>query len=90
MTALPPWVESAMFDAKRDHRPVAPDQLAVGLDAAMRGEPRRVGDGELSGGAGQPRHYRPITEQRAPREPRMKVNRGTGGTPDAPSIKLSD
>lgn len=86
MTALPPWIESAMFDAQRDPRPVAPDSLAVGLDAAMRGEPRRVGDGELSGGGGQPRHYNPITAGEA----RVKVNRGTVGKPDGPSIKLAD
>ncbi|MCV7222952.1 MULTISPECIES: hypothetical protein [Mycobacteriaceae] len=86
MTALPPWVESAMLDAQRDPRPVAPDALAVGLGAAMRGEPRRVGDGELSGGPGQPRHYNPITSG----ETRVKVNRGTVGKPDGPSIKLAD
>lgn len=86
MTALPPWVESAMADAERDPRPVVPDALAVGLDAAMRGEPRRVGPGELSGDAGQPRHYNPITTGEA----RVKVNRGTVGRPDGPSIKLAD
>jgi hypothetical protein len=86
MTALPPWVESAMFDAQRNHRPVAPDALAVGLDAAMRGEHRRVGPGELSGDGGQPCHYNPITTG----EPRVKVNRGTVGKPDGPSIKLRD
>lgn len=52
----------------------------------MRGEPRRVGDGELSGGAGQPRDYNPITTGEA----RVKVNRGTVGKPDGPSIKLAD
>jgi len=83
---LPPWVESAMADAKRDPRPVAPDALAVGLDSAMRGEPRRLGDGELSGGAGQPRDYHPITSGEA----RVRVNRGTVGKPDGPSIKLAD
>jgi hypothetical protein len=82
MTALPPWVESAMADAQRDPRPVAPDQLA----AALRGERPRVGPGELSGDAGQPRHYNPITTGEA----RVKVNRGTVGEPDGPSIKLSD
>lgn len=86
MRALPPWIESAMFDAQRDPRPVAPDQLAVGLDAAMRGERRRVGPGELSGDAGQARDYNPITTGEA----RVKVNRGTVGKPDGPSIKLRD
>lgn len=86
MTALPAWVESAMFDAKRDSRPVAPDALAVGLDTAMRGESRRVGPGELSGDAGQQRHYNPITTG----ETRVKVNRGTVGKPDGASIKLAD
>jgi hypothetical protein len=86
MTALPPWIESAMFDAQRDPPPVAPDQLA----AALRGERPRIGPGELSGDAGQPREYRPITAHRAPSEPRMKVNRGTVGKPDGPSIKLAD
>ncbi len=78
MTALPSWVESAMFDAQRDPRPVAPNHLAVGLDAAMRDEPRRVGDGELSGGPGRPRHYNPITTG----ESRVKVNRATVGKPE--------
>jgi hypothetical protein len=86
MTALPTWVESAMFDAKHDHRPVAPDALAVGLDAVMRSESRRVGAGELSGDAGQARPYNPITTGKA----RVKVNRGTVGKPDGPSIKLRD
>ena len=83
MTALPPWVADAMSDAKRDPKPVAPDQLS----AALPGERPRVGPGELSGPAGQPRHYHPITE---PCEPRVKVNRGTVGKPDGPSIKLRD
>lgn len=52
----------------------------------MRGEPRRVGPGELSGDAGQARDYHPITKG----ETRVKVNRGTVGKPDGPSIKLSD
>lgn len=86
MSALPPWVESAMFDAHRYPGTVAPDALAVGLDAAMRGERLRVGPGELSGGAGQPRDYNPITTG----EVRVKVNRGTVGKPDGPSIKLRD
>ncbi|WP_310779146.1 hypothetical protein [Mycobacterium sp. Z3061] len=80
---LPPWVADAMDDAQRDPRPVAPpDQLA----AALRGEHARVGPGELSGDAGQPRHYQPITTGEA----RVKVNRATVGKPDGPSIKLAD
>jgi hypothetical protein len=75
-----------MAEAKRDPRPVAPDQLA----AALLGERPRVGPGELSGGAGQPRERNPITAHRAPREPRVKLNRGTVGKPDGPSVKLRD
>lgn len=82
-SGLPPWVAEAMDDAKRDPRPAAkPDQLA----AALLNERPRVVPGELSGGEGQPRNYTPITTGEA----RVKVNRGTVGKPDGPSIKLAD